>query len=115
VEVPHFVVEAAGNWATLSRWERAESGRALRRLGWTYGEIMDVLPVGKGTLAGWCREIRLTEDQVAAIKARVPSQKGIPKDTNWKRRHEVNDIRKQARSDASQRLADPLWISGTVL
>lgn len=74
---PPEVAMAAGKWQELTRWERAELGRGLRRQGWTYGEIMDVLPVGKGTLAGWCKEIRLSEGQIEAIKARVPSRKGF--------------------------------------
>jgi hypothetical protein len=68
----------AADWERMTRWERAEAGRSLRRQGWTYSEIMAVLPVGKGTLAGWCRDIRLTDEQIEAIKARVPSQKGVP-------------------------------------
>lgn len=68
-------------WATLSQWERAEVGRALRRFGWTYGEIRSVLDVPKGTLAGWCREIRLTDEQIASIKQRTATQRGVPRDT----------------------------------
>lgn len=45
---PPEAAMAAGKWQELTRWERAELGRGLRRQGWTYGEIMDVLPIGKG-------------------------------------------------------------------
>lgn len=83
--------------------------------GWTYGEIMEVLPVGKGTLAGWCKEIRLSQGQIEAIKARVPSRKGVPRDTNWKRREEVERIRKEARLEVPTLMVDPLWVAGTVL
>ena len=102
-------------WDQMTRWERAEAGRSLRRQGWTYSEIMAVLPVGKGTLSGWCRDIRLTEEQIDAIKARVPSQKGVPKDTNWKRRIEVQAIRELACAEARERMTDPFWVAGTVL
>ena len=85
-------------WKSMTRWERAELGRKLRRDGWTYSEIMAVIPVVKGTLAGWCKEIRLTDEQIEAIKARVPNQKGVPKDTNWKRRLEIEGIRDAART-----------------
>jgi hypothetical protein len=104
--VPPEVLEGAANWDHLSRWERAELGRRLRREGWTYSEIMAVLPVGKGTLSGWCREIRLTEEQIQAIKARVPTQKGVPRDTNRKRRHEIAQIRKQAQAEVPQLLEE---------
>lgn len=80
------VVQGTTDWAFLTRWKRAELGRTLRRAGWTYGEIMDLLPVAKGTLAGWCKDIRLTDDQIEAIKARVPTQKGVPRNTQRSRR-----------------------------
>jgi len=109
------VMQAANNWDSLTRWERAELGRTLRRAGWTYGEIMDLLPVGKGTLAGWCKGIRLSEDQIEAIKARVPSQKGVPKDTQRRRRAEIEAIRSAAAVEAAERANDPFWIAGVVM
>ena len=76
------VAGAAAGWEDLTRWERAELGRALRRLGWTYGEIREEIPVPKGTLSYWCPEIRLAEEQVEAIKARTSgSRRGVPVDT----------------------------------
>jgi hypothetical protein len=105
----------AADWERMTRWERAEAGRSLRRLGWTYSEIMAILPVGKGTLSGWCRDIRLTEAQIEAIKARVPSQKGVPRDTNWKRRLVVQEIRSAATIEVPSLLVNGLWIAGTVL
>jgi len=38
-------------WDQLSRWERSELGKDLRRLGMSYGEIMNLIPVKKSTLA----------------------------------------------------------------
>ena len=43
--------ERIDSWDTLSRWERSELGKDLRRLGLSYGEIMDLIPVKKSTLA----------------------------------------------------------------
>jgi hypothetical protein len=112
---PPEVLEAAANWQSLTRWERAELGRRLRRMGWTYGEIMEVLPVVKGTLAGWCKEIRLTGAQIDAIRARVPSQKGVPKDTNWKRRLEIQGIKEEARRTFLELKEDPFWTAGITM
>ena len=112
---PPEVLEAAANWQSLTRWERAEWGRRLRRVGWTYSEIMEVLPVGKGTLSGWCKEILLTEAQIAEIKARLPTQKGVPRDTNRKRRFEIARIRELALAEVPQLITKPLWVAGTVL
>ena len=75
--VPPDLLAGAERWDRLSAWERAELGRALRRLGWTYGEIRELVPVPKGTLAGWCREITLSAEQIAAIRARTESRRGV--------------------------------------
>jgi hypothetical protein len=108
-------MQAASNWDSLSRWERAELGRSLRRSGWTYGEIMDLLPVAKGTLAGWCKDIRLSEEQIGAIRARVPSQKGVPRDTQRRRRAEIDAIRRAGAVDATEKAHDPFWVAGVVM
>ena len=113
---PAELLARAAEYEDLSRWQRSEIGRALRRLGWTYGEIRRLIPVPKGTLAGWCREIRLTEEQVAAIKARVvESRRGVPVDTQWRRRLEVEAIRKGAAARAPSLVSDPLWVAGVAL
>lgn len=114
-EPPQALLAAAARWALLSRRERAEIGRALRRLGWTYSEIRDVVAVPKGTLAGWCRDIVLTDAQVAAIRERTGSPRGIPRDTQRKRRAAVERIRSEARVFAEDHLHDPLFVAGTVL
>ena len=56
-------------WDGLSRWERSELGKDVRRVGLSYGEIMDLIPVKKSTLATWFRDVRLTQEQWAAIKS----------------------------------------------
>lgn len=63
-------------WESMSRWDRSELGRDLRRLGLSYGEIMELIPVKKSTLATWCREVTLTEEQMAAIRERTSQQSG---------------------------------------
>ncbi|HJQ77370.1 MAG TPA: hypothetical protein VJ948_08935, partial [Acidimicrobiia bacterium] len=70
MELEAAILERVRNYASLSRWERSELGRDLRRLGLSYGEIMDLITVKKSTLATWCRDVGLTEEQVAAIKVR---------------------------------------------
>ncbi|HEY7704596.1 MAG TPA: hypothetical protein VID03_07175 [Acidimicrobiia bacterium] len=115
---PAFDLERLiAEWSSLSRWERAEVGRSLRRAGWTYGEIMERMPVGKGTLAGWCKDIRLTEEQIAAIKERRPAgvRSGIPVDTQRKRREQIERIRADAKAEVADLLLSPLWLAGVVL
>ena len=102
-------------WKDLSRWERAELGRALRRLGWTYSEIRSLIPVPKATLSDWCSEIRLSPAQVEAIKARSRSPAGVPRDTQWRRRLEIEAIRAAAMAEVPSLLGEPLWVAGTTL
>lgn len=114
MSIPGHLLEEIGRFDSLGRWDRAELGRSLRRLGMSYGEIMELIPVPKGTLAGWCREIQLTDEQMAALKERRGPGAG-PRDTQWKRRLEVEQIQAEARTFALQNLSDAFWVAGTVL
>jgi hypothetical protein len=71
-DTPADLLAATRRWQSLSAWERAELGRALRR-------------------------------------------RGVPRDTQRKRRAEIERIRSDAREYALDHLADPLFIAGTVL
>jgi hypothetical protein len=111
------LLDRASEWDELHRWERSELGKALRRLGLTYGEIRELIPVPKGTLSYWCREIRLSEEQVEAIRERTgpETRLGIPVDTQWRRREEIDRIRADARQFAKEHLDDPFFVAGVVL
>lgn len=116
-EIPRELLERAEKWSDLHRWERSELGKALRRLGLTYGEIREIIPVPKGTLSNWCRDNRLSSAQVDEIKERSSptSRKGIPVDTQWRRRLEVARIRDDAREFAVGHLSDAAFVAGVVL
>ncbi len=103
------------SWDTSSRWERSELGKDLRRLGLSYGEIMDLIPVVKSTLATWCRDVRLSDEQYEAIRQRTGSREGIPRDTNRKRRQEIELLVAQANLEAMHLQDDPFWMAGVVL
>lgn len=113
--IPEELEAKIGDWDSLSRWERSEIGRELRRLGFSYGEIRKLIDVKKSTLATWCRDIELTEEQAHAIRERTGSRAGIPVDTQWRRRLEIDEIRENARTAATKLTEDPLWIAGVVL
>lgn len=115
MELEAGILERVRKYQALSRWERRELGRALRRLGLSYGEIMDLVPVKKSTLATWCREVRLSDEQIAAIKERRAQPIGVPRDTQRKRRVEVEAIRRQAQSQVRELLWDPMWLAGVTL
>ncbi len=115
MELEAEVLERVGSYQSLSRWERSELGRDLRRLGLSYGEIMELIPVKKSTLATWCRDMKLTADQIAAIKDRRAPQPGIPRDTQRKRRKEVQLIRAQATLEAEHLISEPFWAAGVAM
>jgi hypothetical protein len=115
LDLTSILADKVALWDALTRWERAELGRALRGLGWTYGEIQEVIQVPKGTLSYWCREVPLTAEQKAAIVERTGSRRGVPRDTQRKRREEIENIRAAAADAVPELLNDPLWITGTVL
>lgn len=115
MELEAFLLERVGKYETMSRWERSELGRDLRRQGLAYGEIMELIPVKKSTLATWCRETRLTEAQWESIKQRRAPIPGYRRDTNHKRRSEIASIRSRARSQIPELIRDPLWLAGVIL
>lgn len=113
--VPQHLLNQAEDWTELHRWERQELGKALRRLGLTYSEIREIVPVAKSTLSKWCQGIALSQTQINGIKKRVPSQKGIPKDSQWRRRLQIEAIRREATQFALRHLDDPVFVAGVVL
>ncbi len=115
MEVEVAVLERVRAYEALSRWERSELGKDLRRLGLSYGEIMDLIPVKKSTLATWCRDVALTDEQLERIKDRTAQEPGLPRDTQRKRRHEVVELRQRAQASVPDLMKDPLWVAGVTL
>lgn len=115
MEIPGLLRSRVDEWETLSRWERSELARDLRQLGLSYPEIQSLIEIKKSTLATWCRDVELTDRQKDAIKARTGSRAGIPVDTNWKRRVEVEAIQRAARDEARVLISDPMWLAGVIL
>ncbi|MGH8946737.1 MAG: hypothetical protein ACRDVL_11390 [Acidimicrobiia bacterium] len=115
MELEGKFLQRVGEWESMSRWERSELGRELRRLGLSYGEIMELIPVKKSTPATWCRDVKLTEDQIEAIKERRAPEPGIPRNTNWRRLEEIDQLREIASDLLPELIEDPLWIAGLIL
>ena len=113
--MPKELLDQAEEWDELHRWERSELGKALRRLGLTYTEIREIIPVPKSTLSDWCRDVYLISSQIEAIQRRTSSQAGVPRDTQRKRRLEIQLLRDRARSTAMSHVADPLFVAGVSL
>ncbi len=115
MELETTILERVRDWSELSRWERCELGRDLRRVGLSYGEIMEMIPVKKSTLATWCREVELTAEQIEALKQRRSPVPGIPRNTQRKRLREIEVIRAQAALEAIHLQDDPFWAMGVAL
>jgi len=115
MELEIQVLERVRTYESLSRWERRELGKDLRQLGLSYGEIMEQIPVKKSTLATWRREVRLTREQIDGIKLRRAPEPGIPRDTQRKRRREVELIRAQATLEAEHLVRSSFWVAGVTL
>ena len=117
VNIPHELLEQTRIWEDLHRWERRQLGMALRSLGLSYGEIQSLIPVPKSTLSTWLSGRQLSPAAVAAIRQRTdPStRRGIPVDTQWRRREQIRSIRSEARAFAAEHLADPLFVAGVTM
>jgi len=115
MELEAAALERVSAYESMSRWDRSELGRELRGLGLSYGEIMELIPVKKSTLATWCRDVELTRVQIQEIKERRAQEPGIPRDTQRKRRAEVARIRRAAAARVEALIEDPLWLAGITL
>jgi hypothetical protein len=116
-EIPGTLVDEASQWEDLHRWERKQLGIALRRLGLTYSEIQDIIPVPKGTLSNWCNAIPLSDERHTQVLTRTGphSRRGTSVDTQWRRRIEISRIRHRATQYFQRHSVDPLFIAGVSL
>lgn len=111
------MLERAARWAELKQWERRELGQELRRLGLSYREIREIIPAPKGTLSGWCRDIVLTPDQQARLRAlNHPQFVRRRVGARHRRRNldRIEAIRAVARAEAELLAPDPFWLAGVV-
>lgn len=120
MELEAILLERVRNWDNLSRWERSELGRDLRCAGLAYGEIMEIIPVKKSTLATWCREIELTAEQTNGVAQRrtpLPGRDlaGDRYTTQRPRRQMIELIKAQAALEAIHLQDDPFWTAGVVM
>lgn len=117
MDIPRALASQAAGWARLKRWQRRDLGQSLRRLGLSYREIQDVIPVAKGTLSEWCRDIPLSEPQMLTLAKRganrlARAQVGAKLRQRSLARAEA--IRASARDEARCLMNNPLWVAGVV-
>lgn len=80
-------------------WQLKEEARKLRRLGWTYKEIMKRVPVHKVTLSKWCKDIKLTPEQIASRGGRYANRLKGAKANQFKREKEIKKILMEAKKE----------------
>ena len=103
MEVGTVLQDRIDSWDRLSQWERWELGKDVRLLALSYGVIMELIPVKKSTLATWCREVKLTEEQYVAIRTRTQ----VKERTVWSTGTALSS------SDDPQILGTPSWSGST--
>jgi hypothetical protein len=109
------LIEAIGRWEDLKRWERRELAERLRRLALSYAEIGQLIPVGKGTLSAWCRDLVLTDDEQQLLRQR---QRGLIEQGQLGRSRRYRTVelstarRVAARLEVSRYSDDPFWAAG---
>ncbi|CAN5814702.1 hypothetical protein BH23ACT4_BH23ACT4_03710 [soil metagenome] len=117
MELEEHLLRRVRNWDEMSRWERSELGRDLRTLGMSYGEIMDLIPVKKSTLATWCRDVSLTAGQLQEIRFRRTPEPGMnlrgkPYTTQRPRRREIEIIKAKSLLEAESLVYQPFCVAG---
>ena len=115
--VPQSLLDRVSSWHVLKRWERRELGQELRRLGLSYGEITRIVPVHKGTLSEWCRQIDLTGEQrerLRTLRPNLATRMAVGRRHHERAQARQNAIRVAARVEVSFLSTDPDWIAGVV-
>jgi hypothetical protein len=118
MDVPLELLDKAGDWDKLKRWQRRELGQELRLLGLSYAEIRAIVPAAKSTLSGWCRDIPLTSRQIERIRSiggnsEVGRAKAAVK-LRTRNKGRTEAIRRAAREEAEHLQKDPFWVAGVI-
>jgi hypothetical protein len=111
------LVDRIDRWPALKQWERRELGEQLRLLGLSYREIGQVIPVSKGTLSKWCRDIELTEEQQARLELKRPAlavRRRLGAERRMRARSRRAASRSAAAAEAVKLLTDSFWVGGVV-
>jgi hypothetical protein len=118
MDIPEELLALAARWDELKRWERRKLGQALRILGLSYGEIGKIIPVGKGTLSPWCRDIPLTPEQIERLRANSGTGEVGRAKAGAKLRQRnlerIAVIRSAAYEEAERFIKDAAWVAGTM-
>lgn len=104
----------------ISLVREKEKALELRRMGWTYNEILKEVPVAKSSLSLWLKDLPLTEIEKQALNARRGSnisqgrvKAATSNKTNRLKRLDV--AAQEAEREFEKRRWDPLFLVGVAL
>ncbi|MBU2564114.1 hypothetical protein KKA23_00805 [Patescibacteria group bacterium] len=81
------------------KWKQIEKARELRKLGWTFKEIMKKVPGHRSTLNRWCYDIELTPKQIASKGKRYTARLKGAKSNQIKRQKQIVKIKQEAKKE----------------
>ena len=89
----------------------------LRKDGKSYKEIQKRIPVSKGTLSIWLRDIKLTllQEQRIYVELRQKNAYRLAKANQKKRIEKTKEIIEKAKKDIPSYLENPLFLAGLML
>ena len=84
-------------------------------MAFSYREIGRLIPVSKGTLSGWCRDLALTPHEMRLLEQRQKAlivQGQVGRSRRYVTRDRAEERRALARAQVSQLKTDPFWVAG---
>lgn len=99
----------------VRKWQLKEKARDLRKKGLSYKEIIQKVPVCKSTISLWCRDIELTDKQLARIGSLYDRQCKGARANQLKRQKEIKQIKKEAKKEINTLGYHSFKIAGAML
>ena len=100
--------------------EEKSVARELRRQGWSYNQILRRVPVSKGTLSLWLRDIELTDEQIHALQhdqglRRTAGRERLIRNVRAKRDTRWAGFQAEAQQEYEELSRDPAFMFGLAL
>lgn len=83
----------------IHKWQQKEKARKLRKLGWIYKEISEKVPAHRTTLTNWCKDIKLTSEQIFSRGKRYANGLKGARANQIKRQRQIEEIKIKAKKE----------------
>jgi len=97
------------------KWQEKEKAKELRKLGWTFKEIMKKIPKNRITLSKWCNGIELTSKQIASRGKKYAAELKGAKANQIKRQKQIEEIKEKAKKEIHSLNDYEFKLAGTAL